>query len=107
MSMNAISWFRCAAANMIPFVVQVPVGGALVTARAKQDGLVRRWQALAVILRYEREPKRVWLTVRCGAQVHAVTSAYPGRASISPGLDLLITLLHWGEAGNCGNVTRK
>ena len=32
-------------------------------------------------------------------QVHAVNASYPGRASMSPGLDLLITLLHWGEAG--------
>ena len=31
--------------------------------------------------------------------VDAVNKAYPGRASLSPLLDLLITLLHWGQAG--------
>lgn len=33
------------------------------------------------------------------AQVDRVNSLYPGRASMSPLLDLLITLLHWGAAG--------
>lgn len=33
------------------------------------------------------------------AQVEAVNKVYPGRASVSPSLDLLITLLHWGAHG--------
>ena len=32
-------------------------------------------------------------------QVERVNSLYPGRASMAPLLDLLITLLHWGAAG--------
>ena len=36
---------------------------------------------------------------RCLPQVDAVRTLYPGRASMSPLLDLLITLLHWGAAG--------
>ncbi len=48
----------------------VPVGGALVTAPAR-DG---------------------WLAA-------AVAHAYPGRASASPLVDLLVTLLHWGADG--------
>lgn len=31
--------------------------------------------------------------------VDAVNKTYPGRASLSPLLDLLITLLHWGQVG--------
>jgi len=31
--------------------------------------------------------------------IEAVNSAYPGRASATPMLDLLITLLHWGASG--------
>lgn len=34
-----------------------------------------------------------------GALVAAVNKTYPGRASLSPLLDLLITLLHWGQVG--------
>ena len=34
-----------------------------------------------------------------GDLVTAVNSAYPGRASAAPMLDVLITLLHWGAAG--------
>jgi len=33
-------------------------------------------------------------------QVGAVNQVYPGRASMAPLLDLLMTLLHWGAAGN-------
>jgi hypothetical protein len=33
------------------------------------------------------------------AQVDAATAVYPGRASVSAALDLLITLLHWGANG--------
>ena len=36
---------------------------------------------------------------RSCAQVEAVNGLYPGRASMSPALDLLITLLHWGADG--------
>ena len=32
-------------------------------------------------------------------QVEAVNGVYPGRASISPMLDLFMTLLHWGASG--------
>lgn len=32
-------------------------------------------------------------------QVEAVNKIYPGRASLSPSLDLLMTLLHWGAHG--------
>lgn len=32
-------------------------------------------------------------------QVEAVNGLYPGRASMAPLLDLLITLLHWGAEG--------
>lgn len=31
--------------------------------------------------------------------VDAVNKAYPGRASASAHIDLLLTLLHWGAAG--------
>lgn len=31
--------------------------------------------------------------------IDAVNAAYPGRASASPMLDLLMTLLHWGASG--------
>lgn len=41
--------------------------------------------------------------VACGdrqtAVVEGINKAYPGRASISPLVDVLITLLHWGEEG--------
>ena len=33
------------------------------------------------------------------ALVARVNESYPGRASMAPSLDLLITLLHWGAAG--------
>ena len=33
------------------------------------------------------------------ALVAKVNESYPGRASMAPSLDLLITLLHWGAAG--------
>eukprot|EP00887_Chlorella_sp_A99_P001435 scaffold8.g1435.t1 len=48
----------------------VPVGGAIIAARRGATQLVE-----------------------------AVNKLYPGRASMSPLLDLLITLLHWGAAG--------
>ncbi|GAB4820637.1 hypothetical protein N2152v2_007683 [Parachlorella kessleri] len=48
----------------------VPVGGAILAARAGRTELVER-----------------------------VNSLYPGRASVAPLLDLLITLLHWGASG--------
>lgn len=48
----------------------VPVGGAIVAAGPGQGSFVDR-----------------------------VNAAYPGRASGSPMLDLLITLLHWGATG--------
>ncbi|PNH12955.1 O-phosphoseryl-tRNA(Sec) selenium transferase [Tetrabaena socialis] len=48
----------------------VPVGGAVVAAPASRPDLVA-----------------------------AVNSTYPGRASISPVLDLMMTLLHWGAEG--------
>ncbi|EFN58500.1 hypothetical protein CHLNCDRAFT_19872 [Chlorella variabilis] len=48
----------------------VPVGGAVIAARAGATQLVER-----------------------------VASLYPGRACMSPLLDLLITLLHWGATG--------
>lgn len=31
--------------------------------------------------------------------VAKVNQGYPGRASMAPSLDLLITLLHWGASG--------
>jgi hypothetical protein len=31
--------------------------------------------------------------------VEAVNQVYPGRASVSPSLDLFMTLLHWGASG--------
>ncbi|KAK9851883.1 hypothetical protein WJX84_004792 [Apatococcus fuscideae] len=48
----------------------VPVGGAVICAGAKNDELVAK-----------------------------VNQSYPGRASMAPSLDLLITLLHWGATG--------
>lgn len=50
----------------------VPVGGAVLSAPAGQG--------------------RGWL-------VSAVAQAYPGRAAMTPLLDLLTTLLYWGKAG--------
>lgn len=50
----------------------VPVGGAVFSAPAG--------------------PGRGWL-------VSAVAQAYPGRAAMTPLLDLLTTLLYWGRAG--------
>jgi len=50
----------------------VPVGGAIVTAPAGKS--------------------RGWL-------VDAVAKGYPGRAAMTPLLDLLTTLLYWGAAG--------
>lgn len=40
-------------------------------------------------------------------QVERVNSLYPGRASMAPLLDLLITLLHWGEEGWRGVLQRR
>jgi hypothetical protein len=37
--------------------------------------------------------------VRGHGVVEAVNKAYPGRASASAHLDVLLTLLHWGTAG--------
>lgn len=48
----------------------VPVGGAVVCAPASRPGLVG-----------------------------AVNGTYPGRASSSSHVDLMMTLLHWGAAG--------
>ncbi len=48
----------------------VPVGGAIVAAGPKMSSLIE-----------------------------AVNKTYPGRASLSPLLDVLITLLHWGQTG--------
>ena len=48
----------------------VPVGGAVIAAGPKNAALIE-----------------------------AVNKTYPGRASFSPLLDLLITLLHWGQTG--------
>ena len=39
-------------------------------------------------------------------QVRAVNAAYPGRASMAPLLDLLMTLLHWGAAGDVSPTAR-
>lgn len=33
------------------------------------------------------------------AMIDAINAAYPGRASSSPMLDLLMTMLHWGRQG--------
>ena len=43
----------------------------------------------AVVVGYKQRPDLV----------HALNEIYPGRASISPILDVLITLLHWGVRG--------
>ena len=48
----------------------VPVGGAVIAAGPKEFSLIE-----------------------------AINTTYPGRASLSPLLDLLITLLHWGQKG--------
>lgn len=83
-----------------PFIPQVPVGGSIIASpKAAPPSSTAPPPRTAAGPMSQPSTGPEPSTRSPGWVVGAVNRVYPGRAAMAPLLDLLMTLLHWGEQG--------